>query len=125
MRRGQTPCDLGVGFGVGIVFDQQIDVRGDRRVGIGNGAGRIAGVVVEHHVDRQGAGSKLEAAPHLGAGEAKALQRHARCLVEIREARSDTAAASALAVPRAAVTASPARSGRRATHHTATGSPRG
>ncbi len=45
MRRGETACDLGVGFGVGIVFDQQIDVRGDRRVGIGNGAGRIAGIV--------------------------------------------------------------------------------
>ena len=57
--------DLRIRIGVGIVFDQQIDSRGDRRVGIGDGAVGISGIVEIQHVDRQGACRQLETAPQL------------------------------------------------------------
>ena len=109
---GEPASDLGVRVGIGVVFDQQIDLRGDRRIGIGDGTGRVAGIVEIKHVDRQRARRQLEAAPHLGAGEAEPFERHARRLVEIGERDAE---ASRLG-PRgaeAAQASSPASSGRR------------
>ena len=82
---GEAAGDLGVRIGIGVVFDQQVDFGGDRRLGIGDGAGGVAGIVEIEHVDRQGARRQLEAAPHIGAGEAEPLERHPRRLVEIGE----------------------------------------
>ena len=89
---GKAAGDLGIGVGVGVVFDQQVHACGDRRIGIGDGTRRVAGIVEVEHVDRQGARRQLEAAPHIGAGEAEPLERHTRRLVEIGEARCGSAA---------------------------------
>ena len=82
---GETAGDLRIGLGIGVVFDQQVDFGGNRRLGIGDGAGGVAGIVEIEHVDRQGARRQLEAAPHIGTGEAEPLQRHTRRLIEIGE----------------------------------------
>ena len=59
---GEPACDLGVRIGVCVVLDQQIDTGRDRRIGVGNRTGGIAGIVEIEHVDRQGARRHLEAA---------------------------------------------------------------
>ena len=70
----------------------QVDFGGNRRLGIGDGAGGFAGVVEIDHVDRQGARRQLEAAPQIGTGEAEPLQGYTRRLVEIGEGDSEAPA---------------------------------
>jgi hypothetical protein len=94
-KRGDTGgCkavgDLGIRIAVGVIFDQQIDTRGNRCLGIGYGARRVARIVEIHHIDRQRARRKLEAVPQLRAGEAKPLQRHTWRLIEVGEGDTKT-----------------------------------
>ena len=82
---GETAGDLGIRLGIGVVFDQQIDFGGDRRLSIGDGAAGVAGIVEIKHIDRQGASRQFEAAPQIGTGKAEPLQGHSRRLIDIGE----------------------------------------
>ena len=91
---GETAGDLGVRIGIGVVFDQQVDFGGNRGLGIGDGAGGVAGIVKIEHVDRSGARRQLKAAAHIGTGEAEPLQGHPRRLVEIGEGNPEAPASA-------------------------------
>ena len=82
---GKADDQLRIRIGIGVIFDQQVDFGGYRRLGIGDGAAGVAGIVEIEHVDRQGARRQFEAAPQIGTGEAEPLQGHTRRLVEIGE----------------------------------------
>jgi hypothetical protein len=81
----QLAADFGIGFRVGIIFDQQVDLAGNGIRCIGKGLRGVAAIVVINHVQRQAARRKLEAAADFGPAKAQALDRRARRLVQIGE----------------------------------------
>ncbi len=81
----ELAADFGIGFGVGIIFDQQVDLAGNGIRRIGKGLPGVAAIVVIHHVQRQTARRKLEAAVDFGPAKAEALDGDAWLLVQIGE----------------------------------------
>ena len=86
---GKAASDLGIRIGIGVVFDQQVDLSGDSGLGVRNRPGAVAGIVKIEHVDRQGSGRQLETTSQLGTGEAEPLQRYAGGLIEIGESNTE------------------------------------
>jgi len=84
-RRFQLAADFDIGFRVGIIFDQQVDLAGNGIRRIGKGLPGVAAIVVIDHVQRQTARCKLEAAADFRSAEAQAIDRRARLLVQIGE----------------------------------------
>src|SRR5438105_1481501 len=89
---GEAAGDFGVRIGVAIVFNQQVDRGGNRRLRVRNGSGGVPRIIEIQHLDGQSACSQLETTPQLSACEAQTLQCHTRCLIEIGE--SDTKASA-------------------------------
>jgi hypothetical protein len=89
-RDDKAAGDLGIRIGVGVVLDQQIDVRGDRCLGVGEGTRGVAGIVEIYHVDWQTTRRQFEAASQLGSREAEPVQRHTWRLIEIGERDTKT-----------------------------------
>src|SRR5882757_10333044 len=81
----ELAADFGIGFRVGIIFDQQVDLAGNGIRRIGNGLPGVAAIVVINHVQRQAARRKLEAAADFRPAKAQALDRRPRLLVQIGE----------------------------------------
>src|SRR5258708_22885780 len=86
----QLAADFGIGFRVGIIFDQQVDLAGNGIRRIGKGLRGVAAIVVINHVQRQAARRKLEAAADFGPAKAEALDRRAWRLVQIGESHPKT-----------------------------------
>src|SRR5258708_9898207 len=81
----ELAADFGIGFRVGIIFDQQVDLAGNGVRGIGKGLRGVAAIVVINHFQRQTARRKLEAAADFCPAKAEALDRPSWLLVQISQ----------------------------------------
>ena len=84
-RGFQLAADFDIGFRIGIIFDQQVDLAGNGIRRVGNGLPGVAAIVVINHVQRQTARRQFEAAADFRPAKAQALDRRARLLVQIGE----------------------------------------